>query len=63
MARKQFVIPVMVFADSQVEANDINNDINDLLKILKGSELKRFAQAIKKKPGIVSRAIKALNFL
>jgi len=53
----------MVFADSQMEANDINNDINDLLKILKGSELKRFAQAIKKKPGIVSRAIKALNFL
>ena len=53
----------MVFADSQAEANDINNDINDLLKILKGSELKRFSQAIKKKPGIVSRAIKALNFL
>ena len=60
MPRKPYIIPVTVFAESQSEANDINNDLNAMLHVLKGTELKKIAAAMKNKPGIISKALKYL---
>jgi len=58
MARKQYIIPVTIFAESNTEANDINNDINCLMHSLKRSELEKITRAIKKNPELISKALK-----
>ncbi len=58
MARSQFIIPVTVFAESQTEANEINSEINLLMKSLKRSELRKISQAVHKNPKLVEKALK-----